>query len=209
MKNKSTTSLQHSQHLIAGLLPEDSNIEFIGIWETMEVKFIKNGRSHDWSELSAKDAATLTNAYNSNKPARFVLSKFKENGKSVSRSRQIELYTYFMYGGTDNNPDMIEGVLQEPENYRHSRKCISLKFKTLKLDGNPLKPREIFMLDEMLKDHKNLVIAMSMGISESTFAQHDAELKKKANVHSKPALMRKAVEQGFGQYFNRVSVVSS
>ncbi len=206
MKSKSTTSVQHSQHFYAGLLPEDSNIEFFGCWETLQVKFTQNGKTHSFHELSPKDHATLMNAYNSNEEARTVLSKYKEDGKFVSRARQLELYTYFMYGGTDNNPDMIDGVLQEPENYRHTRDCISLKFKTIKLDGNPLKKREIFMLDEMLQDHKNLVIAMKMGITESTYNQHDAELKAKAGVQSKPALLVKAWRQGIGQYFNRAAL---
>lgn len=204
MKSKSTTSLQHSQHLIAGLLPEDSNIEFFGCRETLQVKFTQNGRTHDFHELSSRDLSTLMNAYNLNHEAQEVLQAYKENGKFVSRARQLELYTYFMYGGTDNNPDMIDGELQEPENYRHTRDCISLKFKPLKLDGNPLKKREIFMLDEMLQDHKNLAIAMKMGIAESTFAQHDAELKKKAGVKSKQGLIMKAMRNGFGQYFNGV-----
>lgn len=204
MNHESTTSLEHSQHLIAGLLPGDQNIEFFGCCEKLEVKFIQNGRTHHFSELSPENSSTLMNAYNSNKDARTVLSTYRENDKLVSRARQLELYTYFMYGGTDNNPDMIDGELQEPENYRHTRDCISLKFKTIKLNGNPLKEREIFMLDEMLEDHKNLVIAMKMGISESTFNQHDAELKKKVGVQSKPALMIAAWKQGFSREFNWV-----
>jgi len=204
MKNKSTTSLQHSQHLIAGLLPEDSNIEFFGCREKLEVKFTQNGKTHDFHELSSQDHSTLMNAYNMNHEAQNVLQAYKENGKFVSRARQLELYTYFMYGGTDTNPDIVDGKLQEPENYRHTRDCISLNFKPIKLNGNPLKKREIFMLDEMLEDHINLHIAMKMGISESTFAQHDAELKKKAGVESKPGLLVKAMRSGFGQYFNRV-----
>ncbi|SDS13777.1 regulatory protein, luxR family [Gillisia sp. Hel1_33_143] len=204
MNNKSTTSLQHSQHLIAGLLPGDSNIEFFGCWDTLEVKFTQNGSTHNFNELSPEDTRTLMNAYNSNLDARTVLSTYKEDGKIVSRARQLELYTYFMYGGTDNHADMIDGVLQEPENYRHTRNCISLKFKTIKLNGNPLKNREIFMLDEMLEDHKNLVIAMKMKIAESTYNQHDAELKQKAGVHSKHGLLVRAWQEGVGQYFNRV-----
>lgn len=202
MQSKTTTSLQHSQHYIAGLLQTDSGIEFFGLPETLEVQFIQNGHTHKFNELPAKAISVLRNAYNLNQDARRVLGNYQENGKTVNAARQLELYTYFMYGGLDGAPDMIDGELQDPENYRHTRDCISLKFKTIKLNGNPLKAREVKMIDLILEDHKNLVIAMQMGIALPTFNQHDAELKKKAGVHSKPALLLKAWKEGIAQDFH-------
>jgi len=203
MKNKTTTSLQDSQHLIAGLLPGDSNIEFFGV-EGKRTNWIQNGSTRTWRDLPPKEFAVCMNHFNSNLKARTALKGYKENGKLVSRNRLVEIYMYLGWGSADGKPDMIDGVLQPMENFRHQRECISLRFKDLKIDGKVLKPREVFMLDEMFEGHKNLVIAMKMKIAESTFAQHDAELKKKANVQSKPELMVEAWRQGFGQYFNRV-----
>ena len=202
MKDKCTTSLEHSQHLIAGLLQEDSGIEFFGIPKTLEVQFIQNGHTHSFNELPVTAISALRNAYNTNHEAREVLGRYKENGKTVSAARQLELYTYFMYGGLDSTPDIIDGELQEPENYRHKQDCISLQFKTIKLNGCPLKPREVKMIDLILEDHKNSVIALEMGIALPTFNQHDAELKKKAGVQSKPALLLKAWKEGIAQSFS-------
>lgn len=202
MKNKSTTTLQTSQHIIAGLLPEDSRIEFFGLPESLKVQFIQHGHTHSFSQLPAAAVSVLRNAYNANADARRVLGAYRENGENINATRQLELYTYFMYGGLDESPDFIDGILQEPENYRHTQDCISLQFKTIKLNGNPLKPREVQMIDLILEDHKNTAIALKMGIAVPTFNQHDAELKKKAGVQSKPALLLKAFKEGIAQSFN-------
>jgi DNA-binding NarL/FixJ family response regulator len=206
MKNKSTTSLQHSQHLIAGLLKKDCAIEFFGIPETLEVQWIQNGKVHSFKKLSPGDFSRLVNAYRSNAEALQHISCRVEEGSFISFKRQVELYTYFMYGGLDGNPDLVNDELQEPENYRHSRNCISLKFKKIKLNGSPLKPREVQMIDLFIEDDKDDVIAEKMGIAVSTYNQHKKELFTKTGLHTKTAVAVAAVRQRIARTFNQQAV---
>jgi DNA-binding CsgD family transcriptional regulator len=207
MKNKSTTSLQHSQHLIAGLLKQDCGIEFFGIPETMEVQWLQKGKVHSFKKLTPGNYAILVNAYISNPEARKHIScMVDKNGSFISLARQVEIYTYFMYGGLDGNPDLVNDELQEPENYRHSRDCISLKFKKIKLNGSPLKPREVQMIDLFMEDDKDDVIAEKMGIAVSTYNQHKKELFTKTGLHTKTAIAVAAVRQRVARSFKRQTV---
>ncbi|MUP44860.1 hypothetical protein E0K83_03760 [Gramella sp. BOM4] len=203
MQDKSTTTLQHSQQLIAGLLQEDNSIEFFCVGN-LKTHWIQNGKSHTWEELPIPEYSICMNHYNKNEKARAVLGEIRENGKLISRNRQLEIYMSLGWGTPDGKPDMINGVLQEMENYRHSRDCISLRFKQLKIDGKPLKPREIFMLDEMSSkaDPVDQTIAIAMKIKRSTFNQHSRELKDKAGVNTKHALLMKATREGIVRNFN-------
>ena len=202
MINKCTHSVEHSQHLIAGLLPKDSSIEFYGLPERMEVQWLQNGHSHTFKELDRQSFAILGNAYNSNAQARAHISHIvDENGRFISYARQVEIYTYFMFGGLDGNPDMVDGELQEPENYRHQEDCPSLAFKKIKLNGSPLKPREIRMIDLMMEDHLDVVIAEEMGIAIPTYNQHKKELFTKTGTSNKAALMVAAVRNGIARVF--------
>lgn len=203
MQSKTTTSLQHSQHLIAGLLRKDFGIEFFGLPETMEVQWIQNGRVHSFNELPRGSFAILTNAYNSNRAARKHISSIVDSdGKFISPKRQVEIYAYFMYGGLDDKPDLVDDRLQEPENYRHTRNCLSLNFKNIKLNGCPLKPREVQMIDLFMEDHKDEVIAARMGIAVSTYNQHKKELFNKTGLDTKTAVAVAAVRQRIARVFN-------
>ena len=169
----------------------------------MEVTFIQNGKNLAFSYLPMEYFEILSNAYRSNHAARHKLSNFKENGRLISYERQVELYTYFMYGGLDNTPDMVNGMLQEPENFRHDRNCISLEWKTIKLKGCPLKPRELEMIDRMAEDpdKKDEVIAMEMGKALSTYNQQKGDLFRKVGVKSRPALLALAIRQQVAAFF--------
>jgi len=196
MKTKSTTTVQHSQHLIAGLLRKDHGIEFFGIPETMEVQWMQYGKTHPFSALPQEVATACYNSYASNLKFQEKMRDFKEQGRIISTARAIEIYVYFMFGGLDDTPDYIDGCLQEPENYRHSKDCISLDFKVIKLNGSPLKRREITMIDGMVEDYKHDVIAMSMGITTSTYNQHKKELFTKTGTQTTVGLLRDALRQG-------------
>ena len=189
MKSKTTTTSPIPQHLIAGLIP-GSGIEFFGFPETKEVKWLQNGHMHDFADLPPAAFVTLLNALNKQPGAREVLRK--QDGR---KARQVELFTYYCYGGLDNQPDMVNGELQEFENYRHSRDCISLVFKELKINGEVLKPREIQMIDLFGDDTKDEVVAEELGITRSTLNQHKRGLFKKAGVFNKPGLMIAAFKQ--------------
>ena len=203
MQDKSTHSAASPQHLIAGLLPEDNSVEFFCVGN-LKTHWIQNGQSHTWRELPIPLYAVCMNHYNKNEKARAVLGGIEEDGKPVSRDRQLEIYMSLGWGTPDGKPDMINGVLQEMENFRHSRDCMSLRFKQLKIEGKPLKPREIFMLDEMASpaDPVDQTIAIAMKIRRSTFNQHSRALRDKAGVASKHALLMKATREGVVRNFN-------
>ncbi|WBL25089.1 helix-turn-helix transcriptional regulator [Zunongwangia sp. HGR-M22] len=204
MKVKFTKPSENPQHLIAGLLQKDDGIEFYGIPQSKKVEWLQNGHSHNFDKLPQGKFMILANAFNSNHEARQVINKYF--GINLPFKRRVELYTYFMYGGLDNKPDMIGEVLQPPENYRHEEDCISLQFKKIHLNGSPLKHREIKMLDMMLRDYKDTAIAFKMGIQVSTYNQHKKELFIKTGTHSRTALMIAAIKQRATGFFHKVSL---
>lgn len=197
MQDKCTTPKINPQHLIAGLLQKDCNIEFYGLPETMKVEWLQHGRSRPFHELPRLHFSLLASAYHSNPTAREHLSIRVEKGSFISFSRQVELYTYFMYGGLDHKPDIQNGTLKQPENYRHQQDCISLHFKKIRLNGSPLKPREITMIDLMAREEDFIdeVIATKMGLARSTYNQYKKELFTKTGIISKPGLMVAAMRQ--------------
>ncbi|TQI72241.1 hypothetical protein JM79_3197 [Gramella sp. Hel_I_59] len=203
MNYETTTTTANSQELIAGLLKTDSNIEFFCVGN-LKTHWIQNGKTHTWKDLPVPLFAACMTHFNKNEKARTALENYKENGEKVSRNRQVEIYIALGWGSADGHPDMIDGILQPMENYRHKRDCISLRFKSLIIDGKPLKPREVFMLDEMGQDADPLdeTIAVAMSIKRSTYNSHSRELRDKAGVSSKHALLMKATRQGVVREFN-------
>ena len=200
--SKSTTKSNTPQQLIAGITKNDKAIEFFAIKETKEVMFLQNGKTHLFKDLPGFAVKALVNAYEQDREAKHILSNLKdENNQPVNLNyaRQVELYTYFCYGSLDHQPDIIDGCLQEPENFRETKDCISLNFrrKQIKIGGQVLKPREVMMID-LFADSRNFtgaVIADKMGIAESTFNQHKRELFNRAGVMTTTALMIKAVRE--------------
>lgn len=191
MQSKTTTNSDNPQHLIAGLNQNDSSIEFFGFRETKTVKFLQNGQTHDFKELPPAVFVQLLNAYNSNSEAKKFLGS-----KPVSTIRKVELFTYYVWGDLDADPDYRDGALQDPENFRHTYDCPSLQFKKLQLNGAKLKPREVVMIDLFGKDYKDEVVAMEMGITRATLSQHKRELFDKTGTGSKLGLVLEASRKG-------------
>ncbi len=200
MNDKIKPFQSSAQHLIAGISKNSKGIEFYGFPETRTVEWIQNGRSHTFSELSPAQFTLLATAFNTDHAARFILDELlDEHGDRIKLSfcRKVELYTYYMYGGLDAIPDLEDSSLSPSENYRHEQNCISLGFdkKKIRLNGVCLKRREIQMIDLMELDLKDEVIAMEMGIAQSTYNQHKKEVFDKTGVKTKTALMISAVRQ--------------
>lgn len=200
MQNKCTTLPDNPQHLIAGIQKNDHSIEFFGIHETMEVRFLQNGKTHRFSELKKTELFLLINAFESDRKAVEILKYLKNPDGTLAKlgfKRMLELYTYFCYGSLNHTPDIDNGVLSKPENYRHRRDCISLQFqhKVLRINGHALKPREVIMIDLFADDLKDDVVALELGITTTTLNQHKRELFDKAGgVQTKTALMIKAAK---------------
>ena len=120
---------------VAGTMPFDSNIEFIGIPSTQEVIWFQYGNQHSFNTVPKIVLKQLQTKFFSDSPAVRDLAKI-----DATLERKIEIYTYFCFGDADFTPDVIDGILQPSENFRHSVDCISLKWKNkdLTIDGKVL-----------------------------------------------------------------------
>ena len=200
MNDKSKLLQGPAQHLIAGLVTGSEDIEFYGIPETKEVRWLQNGQDHAFEDLSPRHFTMLLNAYMCDSPARRLLERITDsNGRKVKLdvTRQVMLYTYYCYGDLDCVPDIKDGALQPPENYRHERECISLEFasKNITINGIPLKLREIRMIDSFSQEDKDEIVAIELGIKRQTLNKHKKELFEKSGVFTKIGLMVKVFEE--------------
>lgn len=176
---------------IAGLMPGDQSIEFFGIRETKKVIWLQNGCSHYFSDLPIDYFMLLKQAYLQDHKAQEFLSQV-----APDQSRQIELYTYYMYGSLDGTPDIVNGHLGPVENFRDKRNCPSLLWqsKQINIGGHTLTPRQITIIDLIAKDLPNKAIADVMGIKLSTYDFHAANLFKAIGVTNKTALLKLAYQ---------------
>ena len=200
MNDKCTLLQGPAQHLIAGLVPGSEDIEFYGIPETKEVRWLQNGQDHAFKDLSPRHYMMLLNAYMCDASARRLLESITDSsGRQLKFdvTKQVMLYTYYCYGDLDSQPDIKNGKLQPAENYRHERECISLQFdsKEITLNGIPLKNREIRMIDSFSQEDKDEIVALELGIVRHTLNQHKKKLFQKAGVYSKIGLVVKAFEE--------------
>lgn len=179
------------RQMAAGIYPDDSNIEFVGIRKTKNVLWIQNGQTHFFKDLPKRLFEKIKKNYLSDSVAIDDLQGYG------SIERQVELYTYYMYGDLDEHPDIENGRLAESENYRHEKNCIcqNWKSKQFKIDGNTLNSRDMTILDCISDDLPDKATASILGISVSTFNWHKQNLLQKTNCTTKVALALKAHQQ--------------
>lgn len=185
---RKTTATRNKNLRVAGTLPDDSDIEFIGIPTTKQVIWFQYGNQHSFATLPDRYFDLLTDLYHSDYRAVIDIG-----GMTTDSDRQIELYTYYLYGDADFSPDIIDGVLQAPENFRDSIDCISLKWltKDITLNGKPLNKRELIICDMMLENYTDKLMAHNLNIALATFDHHKRNLYKKAGVDNKSAFIMK------------------
>ncbi len=177
---------------VAGTLPNDGNIEFIGIPQTLEVIWFQYGNQHSFKNLPQKYFNLLAASYHQD------LAAVQDIGRmAYDYDRQVELYTYFMYGDADFTPDIVEDELQPAENYRHQVDCISIGWMTkdITLNGHALNKRDIKICDLLLANLPDKAIADELGIAHSTFDVHKRNLYRKANVDNKGAFLLQLINE--------------
>ncbi|WP_044403373.1 LuxR C-terminal-related transcriptional regulator [Lacinutrix sp. Hel_I_90] len=186
---KFTTLNQTAQ--IAGVMPSDNNIEFIGVRKTKEVLWLQNGTNHYFSDLPLQYFQLLKSAYLKDHKAIRFLSSITECLK-----RQIELYTYYMYGDVDTTPDISEGRLSPSENFRDTKNCPSLLWnsKNINIATHVLTPRQLVIVDLIGKDLPDKAIAATLGISHKTLDFHKCNLYKAVGVNTKTALLKMSIQ---------------
>ncbi len=177
----------------AGILPNDESIEFVGDRTHQRVYWFRNGAIHYFNDLPDYVLDALRQKYHSDNAAMRILSAITGN-----EMRQLELYTYYMYGDLDSTPDFANGKLAESENFLTGADCISINFDTKRvdIDGNVLNRKEIKILHFILQEMKDTTIADMLHITVSTFNYHKKRLFEKAGVYTKSGLIAKAVSQG-------------
>ncbi|MBS9773835.1 MAG: response regulator transcription factor [Tenacibaculum sp.] len=193
-----STVFKPCEQIVAGILQSDSNIEFVGVKKNKikRVIWVKNGSSHYFTDLPSKYFELLKEAYLQDDNAMAFLKNITSDFY-----RQVELYTYYVYGDLDTTPDIINGRLNNPENFRDKQNCPSLAWnKEITINGNALTPREIVISDMFGKDMPDKAIASTLGICISHFDVIKRRLYKKAGVNTKTAYIMKALNQNVIRY---------
>lgn len=187
--NKSTNFTPSAQ--IAGVMPGDSNIEFVGIRESKEVLWLQNGSNHYFKDLPWEYYKELKSAYKADEKAVEYLSNV-----TPDINRQVELYTYYMYGEVDSSPDINNGKLSPSENFRDQSDCPSLLWnsKSITIGDHVLTPRQILIIDLIATDLPDKAIADALGITTTTLDFHKTNLFRAVGVSTKVALMKVAMQ---------------
>lgn len=176
------------QPLPAGIKQND-NIEFFGDRASKKVQWFQNGIKKNFDQLPPKVFALLSNAYNQDKPAKEIL-----NTIGAPTIRQVELYTYYLWGSLDHAPDIKNGQLQPAENFRDSANCISLDFggKEITIEGVPINKRDLAIIDLIAQDAPDKAIAAALCVSVPTLGFHKKNLFTKTNTQTKTGLLAKS-----------------
>jgi DNA-binding CsgD family transcriptional regulator len=177
---------------IAGLMPNDSNIEFVGKQNTMQVLWLQNGRTLEWKDLPRWAYNICKKHYITDRKA---VSYFE--GFNVDLDRQVEMYIYHLYGDLDATADILKGKIQTSENFRHTTDCFSidLDHKRITIDCVPLTKRDLKIIDFTKAGLPDKAIASELGITQSTLDFHKRNLFEKTGVQCKTELIIKALNQ--------------
>lgn len=189
---RKTTNFNTSMPIMAGVMPNDSNIEFFANRKDRTTLWMQNGSVRYFTDLPVKYFELLNEEYKENPTAVAFLSKVTKN-----YSRQIELFAYYFFGDLDDTPDILNGKLQEAENFRESKNCHSLLWerKTIKINNIPLTERELLITDMINDDLPDKAIADAIGICLSWYDEVKRKLFKKARVRTKTAFLKVAIQQ--------------
>ncbi|WP_064968043.1 helix-turn-helix transcriptional regulator [Tenacibaculum ovolyticum] len=187
--NKNTTFKDVPQ--IAGVMPGDNNVEFVGVRKTKQVLWIQNGSTRYFADLPIHFFSLLKKAYLADSKAVAFLSNV-----TTELNHQIELYTYYMYGELDCTPDIENGKLAASENFRDQQNCPSLLWnsKNININEHILTPRQLIIIDLIGTNEPDKAIASVLGISHKTFDFHKHKLFKAVGVASKMALLKLALK---------------
>ncbi|WP_416440403.1 response regulator transcription factor [Leeuwenhoekiella sp. A16] len=192
MPTKSTLSKPFQQDLTTCDHQNENTIEFFGIRKNMTTMFFQNGKAKEWSQLPKNLFVIMANAYQQDQGAKTYFSTW-----NIPYKRQVELFTYFGWGTLDHKPDIINGVLQPCENFRHSENCPSVKFDTkhFTINRQQLTERDLKIIDISAKGTLNTEAARMLNITVSTYNSHKAKLFKKTGTDGVVSLLMAAFKE--------------
>lgn len=191
MINTSKAKKNTAYRQIAGMMPNDPGIEFAGVRKSKTVIWLQHGSSHYFCDLPKKFYNLLKTAYQKDHKAVRFLSSVTD-----IEYRQVELYTYYMYGELDGTPDIENGILASSENFRDIRNCPSLLWNSKNINIGPhiLTPRQLIIIDLIGNDLPDKAIAAALGVSHTTLDFHKATLYKAVGVKTKTALLKLSLQ---------------
>lgn len=191
MINHSETTKINQFPQVAGISPNDHNIEFMGVRDSKQVLWIQGGSTRYFSDLPEKYYNLLKEAYFKDEKAVAFLSEITSD-----EYHQVELYTYYMYGDLDCTPDIENGVLATSENFRDEQDCPSLLWnsKNINIGAHILTPRQLIIIDLIGNDYPDKAIAHKLKISQSTFDFHKKKLFNALGVDSKTGLLKLSIQ---------------
>jgi DNA-binding CsgD family transcriptional regulator len=189
-KNKSTelnTTLQ-----MAGIMPFDNSIELFADIKNKRSLWIQNGATHYFTDLPVAHYLLIKEEYYKWPKATAFISNVFPN----SEKKQIELFAMYMYGDLDSTPDIKNGVLAPPENFRESRNCPSMFWdcKSMTIADYKLSHRQVLIIDLMSDDVPNKGIAATLGIQSTTLDFHIHKLFAAFGIRTRTALVILALQ---------------
>ncbi|WP_374949588.1 helix-turn-helix transcriptional regulator [Mucilaginibacter sp.] len=108
----------------------------------------------------------------------------------AGRMAEVRQFTYCMYGGFDNKPDIINGELGEPEYWRcpkrgncdfEGKACAGFKLKS----GDHLTRRELQYIQLTANGLLDKTIADQLGISPKTVPSFSKQVREKCGLQRK------------------------
>lgn len=182
MYSKSTSNVFMTKRLPASLVPGDHSIEFFGILKNRTVRYTCNGNNHPFIHLPKAYKFQLMQVMINDAGFNAWAAPF-----NFSPERKLEVFTYFNYGSFDGSPDILNGKLQPCENFRESADCPSLQFdsKEFTMGGAVLNLRDLTIIDMVVRNEPDKVIADALGIARVTLDQYKAKLFRKTGTCTK------------------------
>jgi DNA-binding CsgD family transcriptional regulator len=182
-----------AQRVAAGLINEHT-VEFFASGYSR--KAIHCGKVVDVNELPEEILEVILNDIKKDSKA----SKALDEMGLISEESRIEQFLLCRFGGFDNTPDMVDGVLGAGEywpcpnrgNCPHEFRLCSPVIGTT---GDALSGREVEILQLLAADNSDKMIAANLNISEKTVEAHLAKIRAKTGASTSKGLVRFAIEK--------------
>ena len=185
--------------LPAGLI--DHHYEFF-VSDDLHAYCLNHGHVIDYDHFSEQLLAAIEEQMNLYpvKLAAYGKMFWAQNCRRPNRLELIRMFLSCNYGGFDAHPDMVEGVLQEPEYwpcpYRGSCEYEGIGCDGLKTaNGEFLSRREIEIIKLIAAGELDKNIAFILNIAKNTVTTHTRNIRRKTGLFRKVDIARFATQK--------------
>ena len=165
----------------------DDNVEFFSNENKPMALF--NGKAQCFFDLPDSIQDLVWNELKEDKAA-FLALKF--SGYKTKRE-QLEKYTVCRFGGFDNVPDVVDGVLARCEyfdcGFRGNCQMEGIVCRSIVYRGSILTPQDMVMIKHLASEDTLPVIAEKMQMCINSFESHKKNLFEKLGVLSRARLV--------------------